>query len=68
MTRLIQPEIFRAYDIRGKVNEEFFPLDAYSIGLVIGHKVLASGRNQILLGRDGRLSSPEIKQHLQSGL
>ena len=68
MTRPIQAEIFRAYDIRGKVNEEFFPLDAYSIGLVIGHRVLESGRRQILLGRDGRLSSPEIKQHLQSGL
>ena len=68
MTRPIQAEIFRAYDIRGKVNEEFFPLDAYSIGLVIGHRVLASGRKQILLGRDGRLSSPEIKKHLQSGL
>ena len=27
-----------------------------------------SGRNQILLGRDGRLSSPEIKQYLLSGL
>ena len=68
MTRPIQAEIFRAYDIRGKVNEEFFPPDAYSIGLVIGHRILACGRNQILLGRDGRLSSPEIKKHLQSGL
>lgn len=68
MTRPIQAEIFRAYDIRGKVYEEFFPPDAYSIGLVIGHRVLASGRTNILLGRDGRLSSPEIKKYLQSGL
>jgi len=31
---MIQPDIFRAYDIRGKVNEDFFPPDAYAIGLV----------------------------------
>lgn len=68
MATLIQQEIFRAYDIRGKVNEEFFPPDAYAIGLVIGYTILASQRRKILLGRDGRLSSPEIKQHLLSGL
>ncbi|PID45865.1 MAG: phosphomannomutase/phosphoglucomutase [Proteobacteria bacterium] len=68
MTPSIQQEIFRAYDIRGKVNEEFFPPDAYAIGLVIGHKILSAQRKQILLGRDGRLSSPEIKRYLLSGL
>ena len=68
MKKMIQSDIFRAYDIRGKVNEDFFALDAYAIGLVIGHKLLANNRNKILLGRDGRLSSPEIKQHLQLGL
>ena len=68
MTKLMQPEIFRAYDIRGKVNEEFFPPNAYDIGLVIGSVLLEQGRDKILLGRDGRLSSPEIKQYLLSGL
>lgn len=68
MIKLMQPEIFRAYDIRGKVNEEFFPPNAYDIGLVIGAQLIAQGRDEILLGRDGRLSSPEIKQYLLSGL
>ena len=68
MTKVMQPDIFRAYDIRGKVNEEFFPPDAHEIGLVIGSKLMSQGRNKILLGRDGRLSSPEIKQYLLSGL
>ena len=68
MQKMIQPDIFRAYDIRGKVNEDFFPPDAYAIGLVIGHRLLAENRNKILIGRDGRLSSPEIKQHLVMGL
>ena len=68
MKKMIQSDIFRAYDIRGKVNEDFFPPDAYAIGLVIGYKLLAKGRNKILVGRDGRLSSPEIKQHLVMGL
>lgn len=68
MTKPIQAEIFRAYDIRGIINEEFFPKDAYVIGLVIGQQVLANGRQEILLGRDGRLSSPETKEYLQLGL
>ena len=68
MQKAIQRDIFRAYDIRGKVNEDFFPPDAYAIGLVIGSKLLAMKRHQILIGRDGRLSSPEIKQHLLIGL
>jgi phosphomannomutase/phosphoglucomutase len=68
MQKMIQSDIFRAYDIRGKVNEDFFPPDAYAIGLVIGHRLLAENRNKILIGRDGRLSSPEIKQHLVMGL
>jgi len=68
MQKMIQADIFRAYDIRGKVNEDFFPPDAYAIGLVIGCKLLAENRQKILIGRDGRLSSPEIKQHLLMGL
>lgn len=68
MQKMIQSDIFRAYDIRGKVNEDFFPPDAYAIGLVLGHNLLKKRRNKILIGRDGRLSSPEIKQHLMMGL
>jgi phosphomannomutase/phosphoglucomutase len=68
MQKMIQSDIFRAYDIRGKVYEDFFPPDAYAIGLVIGYRLLAENRNKILIGRDGRLSSPEIKQHLVMGL
>ena len=68
MKKMIQPDIFRAYDIRGKVYEDFFPPDAYAIGLVIGNKLLSQNRHKILIGRDGRLSSPEIKQHLLTGL
>jgi len=68
MQKMIQSDIFRAYDIRGKVNEDFFPPDAYAIGLVIGNKLLIENRQEILIGRDGRLSSPEIRQHLLMGL
>lgn len=68
MQKMIQPDIFRAYDIRGKVNEDFFPPDAYAIGLVIGYKLITQNRHKILIGRDGRLSSPEIKKNLLMGL
>ena len=47
MTKPMQPDIFRAYDIRGKVNEEFFPPDAYDIGLVIGSTLFLRAQSNI---------------------
>lgn len=59
---------FRAYDIRGEADRD---LDDYScklIGQAIGSEALARGESKILLGRDGRLSSPRIREALLTGL
>lgn len=62
-------EIFRTYDIRGEVGEESLnPNLAYAIGLAIGTEALARDRHEIIVGRDGRLSGPELKMALISGL
>jgi len=65
---LVNRSIFRAYDIRGIMGET---LDA-SIAKLIGHAVgsLMHEKNirSIVVGRDGRLSSPELSQGLIDGL
>ncbi len=61
-------EIFRAYDIRGVVgrtlNEEFL----YWLGRSIGSETIAAGQPRIAVGRDGRLSGPELSGQLIRGL
>ena len=60
--------IFRAYDIRGVVNETLTTEVVYRIGLAIGTKVGDLGEQTLVVGADGRLSSPELVDSLISGL
>jgi len=63
----INPEIFRAYDIRGiypsTINEEA----AFLIGQAFV-KFLKKPRPNIVVGRDGRLSSPVLFKALTKGI
>ena len=61
-------DIFRAYDIRGVVGRTLNGETAYWIGRAIGSQSLAQGEPNIAVGRDGRLSGPELAQHLIQGL
>lgn len=61
----INPDIFKAYDIRGTVPEQFKPEHAYFIGFFLSYFL---GGNNIAVGRDMRLSSNEIFEHLARGL
>lgn len=60
--------IFRAYDIRGKAHTEISKTIAHQIGLAVGSEARARGEQTIVVGRDARLSSPELQQALVSGL
>ncbi len=60
--------IFRAYDIRGVVGDSLTSETAYWIGRAIGSESLAKGEPNVSVGRDGRLSGPELVQHLIQGL
>lgn len=64
----IPQSIFRAYDIRGIVDDTFTPDNIYTIGLAIGSEALSRGEHTIALGRDGRLSGPSLSQALQAGI
>ncbi|MNZ57204.1 Phosphomannomutase/phosphoglucomutase [compost metagenome] len=60
--------IFRAYDIRGVVGDTLTVETAYWVGRAIGSESLARGEPNVSVGRDGRLSGPELVQQLIQGL
>ena len=60
--------IFRAYDIRGVVGSELTPKTAALIGQAIGTVALEQGLREVVIGRDGRLSGPELAAGLAEGL
>ena len=64
----IPSSIFRAYDIRGVVGETLTAGIARYIGLGIGAEAGARGEQAIIVGRDGRHSSPELAAALVAGL
>ena len=58
----------REYDIRGIVGEALSEADAFAIGRVFGSFVAEVGGKKIVVGRDGRLSSPMLAAALIRGL
>ena len=65
---VVEPGIFRAYDIRGVVGRELSPAVAALIGQAIGSAMQAQGLRDVVVGRDGRLSGPELAAGLIDGL
>jgi phosphomannomutase len=62
------PTILREYDIRGIVGETLFAADAYAIGRAFGTMCAKQGGRHVAVGRDGRLSSPEMAAKVIEGL
>jgi len=60
--------IFRAYDIRGIVGQTLDADIARQIGHAIGSLMHDEGLSDIVVGRDGRLSGPELAAGLIDGL
>ena len=54
----LSPSIFKAYDIRGIIDETLDPLIAKLIGQAFGTEMRELGEADIVIGRDGRLSGP----------
>ena len=63
----IARDIFKAYDIRGIVGKTLTNEAAYLIGKAIATRAAKKGITRIALGRDGRLSGPELMEHIQRG-
>ena len=64
----IDRSIFRAYDIRGVVGETLTPAVARVLGRAIGSEGRDRGLKEIVVGRDGRLSGPDMVSALIEGL
>ncbi|MEW5986654.1 MAG: phosphomannomutase/phosphoglucomutase [Chloroflexota bacterium] len=62
------PLMFRAYDIRGVADDDLTEEAAVIIGKGIGTYLQRRGGNQIVVGRDNRLSSERLKNSLVEGL
>ena len=68
MTHRFNPTALREYDIRGIVGETLGRDDAYAIGRGFATRVRRGGGTRVAVGRDGRLSSPELEEALLRGL
>lgn len=61
----MQDTVFREYDIRGVVDSELLLSDMYQLGRAIFAYCLDQKASKtVLLGQDGRTSSPIIAQHI----
>lgn len=68
MNNTFPHEIFKAYDIRGIVDESLTEEVVFKIGQAVGSEVITSGGSEIVIGRDGRLSGPRLATALANGL
>jgi len=64
----INPLIFREYDIRGKVDEDLTPEFTELLGRACGTYFRRHGCREVTVGRDCRLSSPQLASTLTRGL
>ena len=61
-------EIFKAYDIRGIVGKSLTAAIVRRIGHALGSLAAEQGQQAIAVGRDGRLSGPELADALIDGI
>lgn len=64
----LSSSIFKAYDIRGIIGKTLDANVAESIGKAFGSCMIENGESTIVVGRDGRLSGPDLLKGLTTGL
>lgn len=64
----LPPSIFRPYDIRGIVGDTLTPRIVYLIGRAFGSQAAGQRVRRVVVGRDGRSSSPALQAALVDGL
>ncbi len=64
----MNPGIFREYDIRGVVDQDLTEEVVRTLGQGFATYLAAQKKRRIALARDGRLSSPQLRQSLLQGL
>lgn len=68
ITRNINPNIFREYDIRGIYEQDLTEDVAYTIGKSFGTYIQNLNQTKTIIGHDNRLSSPVLHHALITGL
>ena len=68
MPHAIDASIFKAYDIRGIVDRTLTIEATRLIGAALGAEALDMGVREIVVGRDGRLSGPKLRDALVEGI
>jgi len=63
----INPYIFRAYDVRGKVDIDITPEVFAEVGRAYGTLIRRRGGTSVALGMDNRTSSPPLKEAFAAG-
>ncbi|MDX1669206.1 MAG: phosphomannomutase/phosphoglucomutase [Limnobacter sp.] len=63
----IASSIFKAYDIRGIVDDTLTEEAAYAVGRALGVLAIERGKTEAVVGRDGRLSGPRLLNALADG-
>ncbi|HKW79879.1 MAG TPA: phosphomannomutase/phosphoglucomutase [Casimicrobiaceae bacterium] len=64
----VPADIFKAYDIRGVVGSALTAPVVEAIGHALGTSALERRRDTFAVGRDGRLSGPELAAALEAGI
>ncbi|MDY7117076.1 phosphomannomutase/phosphoglucomutase [Halomonas sp. SSL-5] len=67
-TQTVPASIFRAYDIRGIVDDTLTEPAVEAIGRAIGSEAAVRGESTVVVARDGRLSGERLKGALVRGL
>lgn len=68
MSHEFHTSVLREYDVRGIVGDTLHVADASALGRAFGTRVRQEGGRRVVVGRDGRLSSPEFAAQLMEGL
>jgi phosphomannomutase / phosphoglucomutase len=64
----MNPQVFREYDIRGIVQDDFDDEFVVNLGRAYATILIEAGKDNISLGRDCRLSSDRLRERLLEGL
>ncbi len=68
MNHTFPASVFKAYDIRGTVPDLIDTVFARALGRALAERAKQEGNQELIIGYDGRLSSPELSTALQEGI
>jgi phosphomannomutase/phosphoglucomutase len=65
---MLNPHIFRAYDVRGRVGTDLDPDVFRQVGQAYATLIARNGGRTVAIGQDNRLSSPELARGFTEGV